>query len=184
MIADMKADSMRWQAERSRAGGRSKYFFRLLVVPLGSQAKASYSQSVIHRDRVTYGPTPIAQHRRRTSQQNTFYGSMHSQSADGSLPSRANLGADLGDHALSRQSTRSDASERDSRSGTGFAPASRGLSHIDSYTGSAFAPTQPMAIAGRQPRRESFDSMYGFAMSPLADDLGSREYELWCCRRG
>lgn len=180
---------MRWQAERSRTGGRSKCFFLvgggpLLLVPLDSQTQASYSQSAIHCHRATYGPTPVAQYQRRTSQQATLYGSMQSQSAFGSLPLGANPGADLGDYALSQQSTRSDTSERDRRSGIGFAPTSRGPSHINNYTGTAFAPTQPMAIAGRQPRRESFDSMYGFAMSPMNDDLGSREYEVRCRRCG
>lgn len=138
----MKADSMRWQAERARGG-----------------AGARYSQSIIHRERAAYGPTPTALSQRRPSQQSTSYGSMRSQSAIGSLPSRTYTGPDP---AFNERETRSDAS---------FGPVSRTSSHVDNYTGTAYAPTQPMTIVGRRPRRDSIDSMYGFAMSPMIDEM-------------
>ena len=100
---------------------------------------------------------------------------MQSQSAFGSSSSRVNPGASPAGYALSRQSTRSDMGDRDGRTETTFAPLSRTSSQVDSYSGTGSAATQPIAIAGRRPRRESFDSMYGFAMSPMADDLRLRE---------
>jgi hypothetical protein len=70
-------------------------------------------------------------------------------------------------------------SERDGRTDTGFAALSRTSTQTDDYSSTGYAATQPIAIAGRPPRRDSIDSMYGFARSPITDDLRSREYESW-----
>lgn len=151
-------------------------FSGLLDVRLHSRPKARYNQSAIHRERAAYGPTPYGYNQRTRMRQDSSYGSMQSQSAFGSMSSRANLGASPGGYSLSRQNTRSDTGERDGSSGTGIVPVSRTFSQVDSYTGTGHATTQPIAIAGRQARRGSNDSMYGFARSPMTDDLRSRKY--------
>lgn len=169
----MKADSMRWQAERARGGAGGMFMLWPFCYSFALTAKqARYSQSIIHRERAAYGPTPTALSQRRPSQQSTSYGSMRSQSAIGSLPSRTYTGPDPG---FNERETRSDAS---------FGPVSRTSSHVDNYTGTAYAPTQPMTIVGRRPRRDSIDSMYGFAMSPMIDEMRHRGYELRRCRHG
>lgn len=150
----------------------------LLVVRLVLNPEARYSESAIHRERTACGPTPNAYYQQRPSQQDPLYGSMQSQSAFGSLSSRANSGATSTEYSLSRESTRSDMDDRDSRSL--FAPLSRTSSQVDSYSNSGSASTPPIAIAARHSRRDSIDSMYGFARSPMADELRSRKYTDRC----
>jgi hypothetical protein len=43
---------------------------------------------------------------------------------------------------------------------------------------SGYPSSQPIPIAGGQQRRESNESTYGFARSPMADDLRQREFEM------
>ncbi|KAF7508835.1 hypothetical protein GJ744_008712 [Endocarpon pusillum] len=130
-----------------------------------------YNQSAVHQARATYGPTPNAHYQRTSMQHNSSYGSMQSQSGFGHVSSRANMGTSPAAYPLARQNTRSDTDERGGRSIAGFAPISRTSSQAESYTNTGHATAQPIAIAGRHARRDSTDSMYGFARSPTSDDL-------------
>jgi hypothetical protein len=101
---------------------------------------------------------------------------MQSQPVVGSMSSGASAGAGPGDCPLLPQSTRSETSERYGSPGTNFDPVSRIFSQIDSDTDIGHATTQPMAISGRLARCDSNDSMYGFARSPVADELRCRKF--------